>query len=116
MDKNRVQTEFFEKILKSISREKALITQYEFSGNTETKHSSRLTYFFIIGTRSWLLLKALQAAGNWLSVDLDGRGNGNGHKMTQFLKDLKVVNDLAKRCIKEIVLKIILLMEKIYLA
>ena len=73
-------------------------------------------FIFIIGTRSWLLLKALQAAGNWLSVDLDGRGDGNGHKMTEFLKDLKVVNDLAKRCIKEIVLRIILLMEKIYMA
>ena len=58
----------------------------------------------------------MKAADNWLIVDLDGWDDCNGHKMTKFLKDLKVVNDLAERCIKEIVLRIILLMEKIYLA
>ena len=47
-------------------------------------------------------LKTLQAAYKSLSVDLDGWIDDNGHKMTEFLRELKVVNDLAKRCIKEI--------------
>lgn len=51
-----------------------------------------------VGRKSWLLFNKLNASGHWLQKDVADWEND----MEACLKDLKVVNDLAERCIKDI--------------
>lgn len=51
--------------------------------------------------RLWLLFEKLHATGNWITKVYKWAQN-NKYKITKFLKDLKVVNNLAERCIKDI--------------
>ena len=56
-----------------------------------------------VGPRSWLLFDKLGAAGDWMSSEVGEWSNNDEYKMMlSVLKDLKVVNDLAERCIKDI--------------
>ena len=49
------------------------------------------------------LVRNTATAGNWLRVGVDGSVKNNEHrKMTEFLKDLKVVSDLVGRFIKDL--------------
>ena len=56
-----------------------------------------------VGPRSWLLFNKLRARGDWLQMDVDQwDSNVEFTRMKNCLEDLKVVNDLAERCIKDI--------------
>ena len=53
-----------------------------------------------IGPRSWILFHKLNAAGTWLNREVMEWPEDNEYKRLEtFLKDLKVVNDLAERCV-----------------
>ena len=55
-----------------------------------------------IGKRSWLIFHKLDAVGDWLQLDVhDWSENDEYQRMRLFLSDLKVVNDLAERCVKD---------------
>jgi hypothetical protein len=56
-----------------------------------------------IGVRSWLLFEKLQADGAWLENEPEVWNYDTEYqRMKECVKDLKVVNDLAERCIKDI--------------
>ena len=56
-----------------------------------------------VGPRSWLLFNKLNANGVWLQMDVsDWESDAEYIRMNACLRDLKVVNDLAERCIKDI--------------
>ena len=56
-----------------------------------------------IGPKSWLLFEKLGANGAWLNTDPEEWVNDEEHqRMSNFIRDLKVVNDLAERCVKDI--------------
>ena len=56
-----------------------------------------------VGPRSWLLFNKLNANGVWLQMDVsDWESDAEYIRMKACLRDLKVVNDLAERCIKDI--------------
>lgn len=56
-----------------------------------------------VGERSWLIFDKLHAAGAWLGQSVDEWDNNDEYmKIKTCLQDLKVVNDLAERCIKDI--------------
>ena len=56
-----------------------------------------------VGSRSWLLFDKLGAVGNWMSAEVVDWNEDDEYKMIlRVLKDLKVVNDLAEQCIKDI--------------
>lgn len=56
-----------------------------------------------VGKRSWLLFHKLDATGQWLHEDVfNWSSNPEYQMMLEVIKDLKVVNDLAERCIKDI--------------
>ena len=53
-----------------------------------------------IGPRSWILFHKLNAAGTWLNREVMEWPEDDEYKRLEtFLKDLKVVNDLAERCV-----------------
>ena len=56
-----------------------------------------------MGPYSWLLFHKLSANGEWLQRDPDEWDKDEEFKRMQtFLQDLKVVNDLAERCVKDV--------------
>ena len=56
-----------------------------------------------IGPKSWLLFDKLGANGAWLHSDPDEWGNDEEYqRMDRFIRDLKLVNDLAERCVKDV--------------
>ena len=56
-----------------------------------------------VGSKSWLLFEKLQANGNWLGRDVnEWETDIEYQRIRKFLMDLKVVNDLAERCVKDI--------------
>ena len=56
-----------------------------------------------IGPRSWLLFHKLDAAGLWLEGEPEHwKEDQEFIRMESFLKELKVVNDLAERCVKDV--------------
>ena len=56
-----------------------------------------------VGPRSWLVFNKLNANGVWLQMDVsDWESDAEYIRMNACLRDLKVVNDLAERCIKDI--------------
>ena len=56
-----------------------------------------------VGERSWLVFHKLGAVGQWLHGGVTGWSDTDEYKMMHnVFKDLKVVNDLAERCIKDI--------------
>ena len=56
-----------------------------------------------VGPRSWMLFNILHANGTWLQNDVcEWHQNEEFARMKAIIKDLKVVNDLAERCIKDI--------------
>ena len=56
-----------------------------------------------IGKRSWLIFEKLNAVGDWLQLEVnDWSKDDEYQRMRSYLSDLKVVNDLAERCIKDI--------------
>ena len=53
-----------------------------------------------IGPRSWILFHKLSASGLWLNKDVEEWPEDEEYKRIEtFLHDLKVVNDLAERCV-----------------
>ena len=69
--------------------------------NLECDGQSNMDYF--VGERSLLLFHALNADGGWLSDDVERWELDDKFKFMQnFLFDLKVVNDLAERCVKDV--------------
>ena len=61
----------------------------------------RLNYF--VGPKSWLIFNKLNANGAWLQKDVDDWDADREYtRMKACLCDLKVVNELAERCIKDI--------------
>ena len=58
---------------------------------------------FFCGAKKWLLFNKMNAAGNWLQKNVnDWEDDAEYMRMKNCLQDLKVVNDLAERCIKDI--------------
>ena len=56
-----------------------------------------------IGEKSWLLFEKLQADGAWLVQRVEEwESNDEYVRMKNCVQDIKVVNDLAERCIKNI--------------
>ena len=56
-----------------------------------------------VGPKSWLLFNKLNAGGAWLQLEVDQWNSDVEYaRMKNCLEDLKVVNDLAERCIKDI--------------
>ena len=56
-----------------------------------------------VGPKSWFLFLQLNADGLWLQSDPENWDNCEEYKrMESILSDLKVVNDLAERCIKDV--------------
>ena len=56
-----------------------------------------------IGQKSWLLFHKLSARGNWMNNDPTEWPHDEEYKrIDTFLRDLKVVNDLAERCVSAI--------------
>ena len=56
-----------------------------------------------VGERSWLIFDKLHAAGAWLGQSVDEWDNNDEYmKIKTCLQDLKVVNDLAERYIKDV--------------
>ena len=56
-----------------------------------------------IGPKSWLLFDKLGANGAWLNTDPgEWLSDEEYQRMSNFIRDLKVVNDLAERCVKDI--------------
>ena len=56
-----------------------------------------------IGERSWLFFDKLYANGEWLREPVDDWDSDDEYvRMRDILRDLKVVNDPAERCIKDI--------------
>ena len=56
-----------------------------------------------VGHKSWLIFNKMNAAGHWLHKNVDEWEDDTEYiRMKNCLKDLKVVNDLAERCIKDI--------------
>ena len=56
-----------------------------------------------VGKRSWSLFEKLHAVGNWLQLEVGDWSKTDEYKrMRSCLSDLKVVNDLAERCVKDI--------------
>ena len=57
----------------------------------------------LIGPKSWVLFHKLKANGNWLNKDPNDWIDDEEYKrMETFLLDLKVVNDLAERCVSDV--------------
>ena len=53
-----------------------------------------------VGKRSWSLFEKLHAVGNWLQLEVGDWSKTDEYKrMRSCLSDLKVVNDLAERCV-----------------
>ena len=64
-------------------------------------HDHQLDVF--IGENSWLLFHNLKTEGQWLSEDVEQWVFDAEFKYMQHLVyDLKVVNDLAERCVKDV--------------
>ena len=58
---------------------------------------------FFINEKSWLLFSILKCRGGWLATDVSEWENDQEYcQMLSCIKDLKVVNDCAERCIKDI--------------
>ena len=56
-----------------------------------------------VGPKSWLLFNMLNAGGAWLQLEVDQWNSDVEYaRMKNCLEDLKVVNDVAERCIKDI--------------
>ena len=56
-----------------------------------------------IGPKSWLLFDKLVANEAWLNTDPGEWLKAEEYqRMSNFIRDLKVVNDLAERCVKDI--------------
>ena len=56
-----------------------------------------------VGPKSWLLFEKLDANGAWLNSDPTEWENVEEYqRMYNFVRELKVVNDLAERCVKDI--------------
>ena len=56
-----------------------------------------------VGPKSWLLFEKLDANGAWLNSDpIEWENVGEYQRMYNFVRELKVVNDLAERCVKDI--------------
>ena len=56
-----------------------------------------------IGQKSWLLFHFVHTEGRWLNNDIDTwKGNKEYESMRNLLYDLKVVNDLVERCVKDV--------------
>ena len=56
-----------------------------------------------VGPRSWLIFEKLSAVGSWLNFEVnDWNNDAEYESMRKVLKDLKVVNDLAEQCVKDI--------------
>ena len=65
--------------------------------------SNNPTLDVFIGPKSWLIFEKLNANGEWLKDDVDDWGDNEEYgKMKHLLMDLKVVNDLAERCVKDV--------------
>ena len=61
------------------------------------------TLDIFIGPKSWLIFDKLNANGEWLEDDVeDWQDNEEYVRMKHLLMDLKVVNDLAERCVKDV--------------
>ena len=70
------------------------------SPNNRMTPSPTLDVF--IGPRSWLVFDKLRATGDWLNNAVENWKNDEEYKRMQFvLHNLKVVNDLAERCVKD---------------
>ena len=55
-----------------------------------------------IGKNSWLLFHNLNATGKWLERDVDKwKDDVEYIEIKKLLRDMKVVNDLAERCVKD---------------
>lgn len=55
-----------------------------------------------LGERSWLLFDKLNAHGTWLEKDPNEWDDDTEFlRMKECIRDLKVVNDLAGRCVKD---------------
>ena len=56
-----------------------------------------------VGSGSWLFFDKVNASGDWLTDEVHNWATHEEYcQMLDILKDLKVVNDLAERCIKDI--------------
>ena len=56
-----------------------------------------------IGERSWLVFDKLAGIGNWLRLNVDQWDSDPEYlRLREVLLDLKVVNDLAERCVKDV--------------
>ena len=56
-----------------------------------------------IGERSWLIFDKLAGIGNWLRLNVDQWDSDPEYlRLREVLLDLKVVNDLAERCVKDV--------------
>ena len=57
----------------------------------------------LIGERSWLIFDKLAGIANWLRLNVDQRDSDPEYlRLREVLLDLKVVNDLADRCAKNL--------------
>ena len=69
---------------------------------TELMQNNPLMYTFI-GERSWIVFHKLEANGEWLNTPVNEWDRDEEYDAIKtLLKDLKVVNDPAERCIKDI--------------
>ena len=56
-----------------------------------------------VDSKSWLLFNRLNANGTWFQKDIDEWDADEEYvRVKDYLRDLKVVNDLPERCIKYI--------------
>ena len=55
-----------------------------------------------IGERSWLIFDKLAGIANWLRLNVDQRDSDPEYLRLREVLDLKVVNDLAERCVKDV--------------
>ena len=56
-----------------------------------------------VGVRSWSIFQKLSANGEWLDLPVEEwENNEEFQRIKSTLSDLKVVNDPAERCIKDI--------------
>ena len=64
--------------------------------------SANLSLADFIGKNSWLVFDILDCEGEWLERDASEWGDDDEYlEMLDLFHDLKVVNDLAERCVKD---------------
>ena len=55
------------------------------------------------GQRSWLFFQKIKCNGDWLTSDVElWKDDPEYQTMMSILVDLKVVNDLAEKCVKDV--------------